>query len=274
MPTNICIDSITESYSALKDYRAWSFTGWSRLRSRFLKTKLGTLWVLLANILSISILALVYTQIFPSEDPVYFIAYIGTGYAIWTSMTSSMLSSLSLVEYHSDRIANTRRSHFFYVYEEIYYQLLNFAIGCLPILVFMFLLQMADDISALEIMILPRVILGFSCYIMFMYVTCIGCSLMGAYLPDISQVVPAILQLSFLTSPVMFSSSVLGRYALLSVINPLYLILKVVRDPLLWSGVNETSLATLIVCAVALMAASTVMTIIYNSFRYKLTSIA
>jgi len=274
MPANIFIDSLIVAYTALKDYRAWSFTGWSRLRSRFYRTRLGTLWILFANILSIVILALVYTRIFPSEKPIYFIAYIGIGYAIWASMTASIFSSLSLVEYHSDRIANTSRNHFFYVYEEVYFQLLNFAIGCLPILIFMFFLQMADGASALDMMIPLRIVLGFLCYIMFMYITCTGCSLIGAYFPDISQVFPAILQISFLTSPVMFSSTVLGKYASLSVINPLYLILSVVRDPLLWSGEQQASIMTLSLCAITLMGACTVMTIIYNCNRYKLASIA
>ena len=54
----------------------------------------------------------------------------------------------------------------------------------------------------------------------------------GAYMPDLTQVVPAILQLSFLTSPIMFQASAVGELGSILMLNPLYWLLSLCRDPI------------------------------------------
>lgn len=270
MLLKLTVDSLSQSLTALRDYKAWTFTGLSRLRSRFSRTKLGTIWVLIANVISIAILALVYTRIFPTHNPIYFISYISLGYTIWNALTSAVFSALTLTKYHSSSLINTRQNHFFYIFEEVYFQLLNFTIGCMPILLFMFCLQMSSSQFRVSIELFLRLSIGACNLLLFLYNTALSCSLLGLYAPDITQVVPALFQLSFITSPIMFQSSVLGKYSLYAFLNPLYLTLTSLRDPLLWSLENTipTNFLALYTCSMIFL--SIAMTTLFHSHRYKL----
>ena len=49
-------------------------------------------------------------------------------------------------------------------------------------------------------------------------------ALIGIFFRDFKQILPSILQISFLTSPIMFPAEVLGKIANLVYLNPLYTI--------------------------------------------------
>ena len=263
-------NSFREAALALREYKAWMYTGWSRLKSRFSRTRLGTLWILIANCLSIAILGFIYTKIFPSSNPVFFLAYIGSGYAIWAAMSSAIFSALSLTEYHSQRMLNTNRNHFFYIYEEVYYQLINFSIGSLQILIFMLLIQTQVEGIVMNAELILKLCMGGVNYILFLYLISLTCSLLGAYMPDLTQVVPAILQLSFLTSPIMFQASAVGELGSILMLNPLYWLLSLCRDPILWSSDNAVSTIFIAKSLLVLFVMCMVMTCVYHRNRYQL----
>ena len=114
-----------ELSNAIIQYPAWMFTGYTRLKSRFIRTKLGTFWVLLANIICITIFSLVYTKVFPTTEPAKYVVYMGIGFSLWTVIATIFNSSTEILIFHKTDLLNSNKSTFFYLLEE-YIQYLLF----------------------------------------------------------------------------------------------------------------------------------------------------
>ena len=57
--------------------------------------------------------------------------------------------------------------------------------------------------------------------------------ILGAKLQDLYQLVPIIVQLSFLVTPILYFKKELGKLQVLSIINPIYQIISPLREVLL-----------------------------------------
>ena len=87
-----------------------------------------------------------------------------------------------------------------------------------------------------------KIIISYLSFSIWMLIFTFIMSITGVLFRDISQLIPAVLQISFLTSPIMFPSSVLSNYPgilkNLILINPFYIPISNLRDTL----INESSL--------------------------------
>ena len=70
---------------ALKIYKVWTFTAWSRTEERFARTSLGSAWLGLSNLLSIALLSVVYGTVFKVENCRNYVVYIGLGLVLWSA---------------------------------------------------------------------------------------------------------------------------------------------------------------------------------------------
>lgn len=61
-------DVVASLMEAWRLRRVWWFTATARTRSRFARTRLGTLWLGLSSLLSILLLSFVYQSVFAIED--------------------------------------------------------------------------------------------------------------------------------------------------------------------------------------------------------------
>ena len=55
-------------FEAIKLRKVWWFTAWSRTEERFARTSLGSFWLGLSNLLSISLLSVVYGTVFKVDN--------------------------------------------------------------------------------------------------------------------------------------------------------------------------------------------------------------
>ena len=104
---------LQELINTIIQYPSWMFTGYTRLRSRFIRTKLGTIWVLLANIISIGIFSLIYTKVFPTTEPIKYVIYMGIGFSLWSVIATIINSSNEILIYHKTDLLNSNKSPFF-----------------------------------------------------------------------------------------------------------------------------------------------------------------
>ena len=205
--------------------RAWSYTASCRSRERFARTTLGSLWLGIANIISITVLSMVYGRILGEDSLKTYYIYLALGVSLWTSLSSAILSSSVLLKVHYSNIKNSTIPIVYYSLEEWWFQVLTLCHSALPVLVVLTILDFSTMVNLMTYGLLP--VLNFLVFIYWFPVLVTICS---AFYDDINQLVPVFLQFSFLASPIMYQQSSLGSVSWITNLNPLYFLIKIVRE--------------------------------------------
>lgn len=213
---------------ALRMRRVWWFTATARTTARFARTKLGSFWLGLTNLLTIAVLALVYGTVFRVEDYKEYTVYLGVGLVLWNAVAGAIGTSPKLFEQNRDSLNNINLPPLFYVLEEWAFQLQTLLQSILLVLVGLSVFQ-PSLLWHLCTFALPGV-LNFVLFLLWVpLLTC----LVGARFKDFYQLVPIILQLVFLLSPILYMKSSLGRYQWVAAFNPIYQSFSHLRDAII-----------------------------------------
>jgi lipopolysaccharide transport system permease protein len=208
--------------------RVWWFTATARTKARFARTLFGSFWLGLSNLLSIVVLALVYGTVFRVPDFNAYVVYLGFGLVLWNSLSAAISTAPSLFESQAQLLKNTSLHPVFYTLEEWAFQLQTFGQSFVLVFIVLSLFQPSIWIHIFAAGLLPLVNFILALYWMPLLVCVIG-----ARYRDLYQLVPIVLQLMFLLSPILYSPASLGKFAGLANINVLYLIVARLRDALL-----------------------------------------
>ena len=224
---------ISNIHFAWKTRRFWLFTATSRTRARFARTTLGSFWLGFSNLLSIAALGIVYGTVFSVDDFKSYFIYLGIGLVIWNSICSSISSAPNMLANNSQNIRNMNIRPLFYTLEEWAFQIQTFFQSF--ILVFFVFLFIKWDLifSFLFFSWFPLINL-----IIFLYWFPLLICLIGVKYTDFSQLVPIVLQLVFLTSPILYKKDSLGGLEWITNYNFIYKILDSLRSSLIEGQVN------------------------------------
>jgi len=222
---------------AWKTRRFWFFTATSRTRSRFARTTLGSFWLGFSNLLSIAALGIVYGTVFAVGDIKSYCVYLGIGLVIWNAISSSVSSAPNLFSNNSQNIRNLNISAISYTFEEWAFQIQTFFQSF--ILVFFVLLFINNDLmlNLLFFSWLPLANL-----MIFLYWFPLLICLIGVKYTDFSQLVPVILQVVFLVSPILYRKESLSNLEWITNYNLIYKILDPLRLSLIEGIVNYQDL--------------------------------
>jgi len=231
---------------AWKMRRAWWFTATARTRARFARTFLGSFWLGLSNLLSIAALALVYGTVFKVQDFNTYVVYLGIGLVVWNGISAAIGSAPNLFEHNHSQVHNTNLNPIFYVLEEWAFQVQTFLQSFVLVVLTLSWFQHDLLLNLLAFAWLPLINL----FIFLFWAPMIMC-LLGARYRDFYQLVPIILQLVFLLSPILYRKDNLGAMAWTANLNPLYRILSPIRHTLM-SGEVQWSLGFIILIMNAL----------------------
>ena len=216
---------------AFKTRKSWWYTASSRSRARFARTTLGSFWLGLSNLLSIATLGIVYGTVFSVEDFKSYFIYLGFGLVIWNTISASISNSPNLFAHNSSNIKNMNLKPIFYTFEEWSFQLQTF-IQSFALVFFVFIFFKSELMSNLFLFSwIPLLNLCIFIY-WFPLIVC----LISVRFTDISQLVPIVLQLVFLTSPILYRKESLGSLGWITNLNFIYQLL----DPLRESIINGT----------------------------------
>lgn len=208
--------------------RVWWFTATARTTARFVRTKLGSIWLGLTNLLTITALAFVYGTVFKVESFAAYAVYLGVGLVLWNAIAGAIGSSPKLFEQNRTSLNNINLPPLFYVLEEWAFQLQTLAQSVLVVLFCLSYFQ-PSLLWHLASAGLPGLV-NLALYLF--WVPLLVC-LLGARFKDFYQLVPVVLQLVFLLSPIIYSKSSLGSFAWLAFLNPIYPPISLLRDALL-----------------------------------------
>ena len=208
--------------------RAWWFTASSRTRARFARTFFGSFWLGLSNLLSIAALALVYGTVFKVQDFSTYVVYLGIGLVVWNGISAAIGSAPNLFEHNQAHVHNTNLNPIFYVLEEWAFQVQTFLQSFALVVLVLSWFQHNLLFNLVAYGLLPLINL----FLFLLWAPMIVC-LLGARYRDFYQLVPIVLQLVFLLSPILYSKDNLGAMAWLASLNPLYRFLSPVRHSLM-----------------------------------------
>jgi len=213
---------------AFKTRKAWWFTATSRSRARFARTALGSFWLGLSNLLSIGTLGVVYGTVFSVKDFSQYFIYLGFGLVIWNTISSSISSAPQLFSHNASNIKNMNVKPIFYTLEEWSFQLQTFFQSFILVIFAFLFLKFSLLINFLTFSWIPLVNLFIFIY-WFPVIIC----LISVRFNDIAQLVPIILQLCFLTSPILYRKESLGSLSWITNINFIYQILDSLRSTII-----------------------------------------
>ena len=218
---------------AFKTRKAWWYTATSRSRSRFARTTLGSFWLGLSNLLSIATLGLVYGTVFSVDNFSSYFIYLGFGLVIWNTISSSIANSPELFAHNSSNIKNMNLNPIFYTLEEWCFQLQTF----LQSFVLVFFVFLFVEFSLLSNFLVYSWLPFINLFLFIYWFPLIICLISVRY-SDIAQLVPIMLQLVFLTSPILYRKESLGSLAWITNINFIYQVLDPLRDSLIEGYIN------------------------------------
>ena len=208
--------------------RVWWFTATARTRARFARTFLGSFWLGLANLFSIAALAAVYGTVFKVQDFNTYVVFLGIGLVVWNAIASAVGSAPNLFEHNQVHVHNTNLNPIFYTLEEWSFQVQTFLQSFLLVLIALSFFQPSVFVHLLISGWLPLLNLA-----LFIYWLPLLVCLLGARYRDLYQLIPILLQLVFLLSPILYKKENLGPLAWTANVNPLYRILSPVRHSLM-----------------------------------------
>jgi lipopolysaccharide transport system permease protein len=235
---------ITESLLyAWKSRRAWWFTATARTHERFARSTLGSFWLGISNLLSITVLAAVYGTVFKVQNIHEYVVYLGLGLVVWNTLASAIQSAPTLFKVNATNIKNTATNPIFYTLEEWSFQVQTFLQSFVLVFMVLALLKPILLIHLLKAGTLPLLNLLLLLY----WLPLIVC-LLGARYDDFFQLIPILLQLTFLLSPILYKKEALGRFSWAADWNPLYKIIAAIRDslmngdPMIWHNLATAAL--------------------------------
>ena len=221
--------SVLETFhAAWATRRAWWFTATSRTRARFARTALGSFWLGVSNLLSIVVLGFVYGTVFKVVNFESYFVYLGIGMTVWSFLFGAISAAPALLEYNLPNIHNTNTNPIFYSLEEWSFQLQTFAQSFLIVGVVLSFYSPSLFFHLFGAGLLPLLNL-----VLFTFWLPILICLLGARFHDIYQLVPIIMQLAFLLSPILYEKKNLGSLAWIANINPPYILLDQLRSALI-----------------------------------------
>ena len=223
---------MTTAFRALKVgwtmRRAWWFTATARTRERFDRTVLGSFWLGLSNLLSIAVLSFVYGAVFKVKDFNSYVVYLGIGLVVWNTIAAAVQSAPTLFRINATNIKNTNVHPIFYSLEEWSFQLQNFLQSFGLVILVLSFFQPSLLPHFLTVALLPLINL-----MLFIYWFPLLLCLLGARYEDFFQLVPIVMQLMFLLTPILYQKETLGSLAWTADLNPLYRVLSNFRHALI-----------------------------------------
>ena len=241
-------------------WRLWSKFGWLDLLSRYRRSWIGPLWLLLSAAIFMAVLTIVYATLFHIALDT-FLPFVAVGLVTWGFIAAvAGESSMTFVESES-YIRQVRISPFVYVFRVLWR---NIVVFIHQFLVAIVVLIIGNNLS---LHTLPLAAVGL-CLLFLQAVWVIPLlGLIGTRFRDAQSIVQNLLQVAFFVTPVFWPPSSLGNRRWIADYNPFNSLLEVVREPLLGHVPAIASYATVLLITVF---GFTLAGILYGLFRNRI----
>ena len=207
---------------------ALAYGAWLRIRIQFARTLLGSSWIGLSTLLTMAVLGTIYGTLTAVEDWSAYWVYVALGLVSWNTLASALTASCTLLERSRERLLNQPLPVGVVVIEEWLSASVSLLIALTAVLLVM---------GLLEPQLWSHLLLGGWLGLLNLLLGCLWLTLLIApiavCIADLHQLMPVLLQIGFLASPILFYRQSLGSLSWVANLNPLYSWVRLARDPFL-----------------------------------------
>ncbi|MGH8084276.1 MAG: ABC transporter permease [Lysobacter sp.] len=244
---------------SLRQPEFWAYSSWLDLATKYRRTRLGVLWLVLPTLMFLLVLGNVYSHLmgYPVEE---YLPYLGVGYVCWRFMLQCINDSSSVFRTHKAFIMDGRVRLTDFILRGIAKALFNFVFAMTVVVAVLVWSPMVEWSGLFSLLVTLPILLANMVWLSF----CIG--LIGARFPDTSEFIHTVLVVGFLLTPILWHVErfPLGTTrGLLARLNPAFHLIEVVRAPVLGQMPETHSIV-----AVALMTVVGWLMAIYLYRRY------
>lgn len=213
---------------SMKEPAYWCYASWLDIIVKYRRTSLGMLWMMLPPFVFTVVLGTIYSQLmgFPKQ---HYLPYLGSGYLLWRIIIQVLSESTNTLRAHKPFIFDGRTRFTDYMLRVLAKALLYF-LGSIPILIGLF--AWSPETSVIN---LVSLIVTLPIFMLAMFIISVHLAFFGARYPDTAEFTNTILMFAFLVTPIMwYPNQVHGGPVLhvVSMLNPAYHLMELVREPL------------------------------------------
>jgi ABC-type polysaccharide/polyol phosphate export permease len=222
--TAAAIDDVCDGLLA---WRFWTMLGWTDIKQRYQRSKIGPLWISISMALMVGGLALIYGSIFKLALSDY-VLYLAAGMITWLFVSTSVLEGTTAFIIAEGIIKQSAIPLSIYIYRLIWRGLIVMLHNAAVLLVIFPLLR---PISALN----PVALLAGLLLVMAnLFVVTLVLATLCTRFRDLPPIVTSLMQVTFYVTPILYEPSQLPeQLRLIAHYNPLYHLIDVLRRPLI-----------------------------------------
>ncbi|RBP51000.1 ABC transporter permease [Arenicella xantha] len=216
--------------------------GWNDVRNRYNRSKLGVFWASMSILIFVAAIGPVYARLMGVEVRIYLL-HLLLGFIIWNYISSIIMESGREFINSAGFLVSFQLSYFTLLFRVVWRNLIVLMYQMLVFLVFSLVLQHPVK---LVWAVAPVALLLLTLNALWMALLM---SVFATRFRDVSELMNNIFRLVFFITPIMWMPSVDEDLALVANLNPVYHLIEVYRQPLLYGEVewNSWHLALLLV---------------------------
>lgn len=225
--------------SSLRRPAFWTFSGWLEIITRYRKTRLGVLWMVIPPACFIVVLGYAYAGLMGYPLARY-LPHLALGYALWRLLIQVLNESMGSLRNHKAFIMQGRITLTDYIFKAVAKSLLYFIAAMLVVLAVLLWSPQVPAVGLLTLLITVPVFVANAVWL------AIVAAIVGARVPDATEAIGAILIFAFLLTPILWlpeQAPVASLQGKIMRLNPAFHLLEVVRAPALGHTPEAISIA-------------------------------
>ncbi len=236
----------------------------SQIKSRYRKTTLGFLWVILSPILTFVVQALIFKNILKINIENYYL-FLLSGIVPWIFFTSSIMMTVSYFVSHRSLLMAFKVPTWALPLTVIFDNFINYIIS------FLFLLIIVDHSSILNNWYqIPLLFLTSFIILLSTIMFCILFATLNTFLRDIQFIMSFAINLLYFITPIFYPINLIPeKYHFLINWNPIYLSIKPFQSLLLENNI-EHFFNDLKISLFVMITISIITSIIWKKYKYEL----
>lgn len=244
-----------DAFASIKSPEFWFFAAWLDMISRYRRSTLGVLWLVVPPVTTYFVIGFFYAGL-TGRDPLHFVPYMGTGYMLWRFVTQVMGEASSTMSNHRAFIMDGRTRLTDYVLRCVSRAFLYLVVAALVLLGVMVASPEVHLLGFFSLLItLPLLLVN----VFFLGMTL---ALLGARYPDTHDVTTTIFLFGFLLTPILWYPENLPvgsfRWTFMQ-FNPAYHFIELIRSPILGRHLGMSTIYFVAACTLVSMAVSSML---------------
>lgn len=238
----------------------WLFLGWHDIRSKYRRTILGPLWIILVNLITILCFTVIGGALF-NQDIKGFLPHVAAGMFVWAFIGSILGESCNNFITNAHILQNLNINPTAIILRMVVRNIIIFLHSL--VIIFLILLLLGHGLS----MNMFYFFLAVPIYLVGAVAISVICGFLGTRYRDISFLVQSILTIFPFITPIMWKIEMLGNKQFIAYINPITHYIAIMREPLLG---NKVHIIHYIISSSISIILLILANYLYNKFRHRL----